>query len=258
MKLKVLHLTLKSLWNSEYTMYINLVVAKLLAVDTDALRLKKVALDLQGVLPYLAKIAAQELGNLKTLTLTTLDTTRDLLFDGLVDLAYAYEKMHVPAELDAVAQIQHFFTTHGRDISSANYLSESQRLNDMFTAYDNNSLVKAAAQTLHMVPYFELLRTANTQFVTEFNLRSDEEATAEKVDSKAIRAECDDKLNALFTAIDYCIREYDGIDYTELVNKINEITAYYKAQLKARATRHHNGADVTKEAPIEDFPVSDI
>jgi len=38
--------------------------------------------------------------------------------------------------------------------------------------------------------------------------------------------------------------------YTTPANELNDLIAYYKTQLKARATRRKAGKDVSKETPI--------
>jgi hypothetical protein len=44
--------------------------------------------------------------------------------------------------------------------------------------------------------------------------------------------------------------EYDELDYATTANEINDLVAYYKTQLKARATRRNGGDDVSGEKAI--------
>jgi hypothetical protein len=57
-------------------------------------------------------------------------------------------------------------------------------------------------------------------------------------------------LTAFFDAFEFCSSEYDDLDYVTPANELNDLIAYYKTQLKARATRRKAGKDVSKETPI--------
>ena len=97
---------------------------------------------------------------------------------------------------------------------------------------------------------FDQLRMVNTQFATLFLQRNAENAAVEVVDSQAIRTETDKALTAFFDAFEFCSSEYEELDYATPANEMNDLTNYYKTQLKARSTRRNSGKDVSTEKPI--------
>ena len=143
-----------------------------------------------------------------------------------------------------------FLDIHGRDIDSANYSSETNRMNDLLADYDGKPEVQAAAVALNLKMLFDQLRMVNTQFATLFLQRNAENAAVEVVDSQAIRTETDKVLTAFFDAFEFCSSEYEELDYATPANEMNDLTNYYKTQLKARSTRRNSGKDVSTEKPI--------
>jgi len=46
------------------------------------------------------------------------------------------------------------------------------------------------------------------------------------------------------------LSEFEELDYQTPANEMNDLINYYKAQLKARATRRNAGKEVHTETPI--------
>jgi hypothetical protein len=243
-------LKLTNLRNSEYTQFINQLAAIITKYNAEALHLKKASDRLMSMLPNLAKIKAQELGNELSNTLHEFDIERDTLLTAIVAQEKTMGKLSLASVAPHVVVLNRFLDIHGRDIATANYNAETKRIEDLLTDYDAKADVKTAVEALNLKILIDQLRTVNTQFADLFLQRTGEESSVEKVDTRAIRAETDKVLNAFYIAFEFCSSEYDDPDYQTPANELNELTAYYKTQLKARATRRSEGKDVSKEEPI--------
>ena len=251
MTVKISRLPFKTLWNSEYTLFVNQTVGIIEKYHPENLHLTKSFGKVKAMLPGLAKIKAQELSNENSKKLQDLDAERDAIITGIPAQVKTIGKMSSMASLAPhVVVLNHFFDTEGRDIATANYNSETKRIIDLLVDYDAKPEVKAAAAALNQGMFFEQLRVVNTQFDSLFMQRTEEDAAVEKVDARAIRAETDKVLTAFFDAIVFCSSEYDTLDYATPANEVNDLVAYYKAQLKARATRRNAGKDVSVEKAI--------
>jgi len=103
---------------------------------------------------------------------------------------------------------------------------------------------------LQLVIFFDHLSALNSQFDSLYMQRNNENSAIETVDSRAIRTETDKALKAFFDAFEIFSAEYDEPDYQTPANELNEFISHYKAQLKARTTRRHEGKEVHTETPI--------
>jgi hypothetical protein len=250
MTVKISRLPFKTLWNSEYTLFVNQTVGIIEKYHPENLHLTKSFGKVKAMLPGLAKIKAQELSNAISNQLQDLDTERDTLIIAIVALVKTMGKLSLPSVAPSVVALNHFLDIHGRDIASANYNAETERLNDLLADYDANPDVITAAEALHIKILFDQLRVVNTQFADLFMQRTSQYAAIEKVDVRAIRAEANKMLTAFFDGFEFCASEYDDLDYTTPANELNDLSAYYKTQLRARATRRNTGKDVSVEKPI--------
>ncbi|MEI8048261.1 MAG: DUF6261 family protein [Bacteroidota bacterium] len=250
MPVVISRLSFKALWNSEYTLFVNQIVVIAEKYDLANLHLQKPFGRVIAQLPYLAKIKVQEKSNALSNQLQDLDVERDTLVNAISMQVKALGKLSMPTIAPHVVVLDRFFDQHGRDIATANYNAETERLRDLLADYNAKADVKAAALALNLTLIFDQLSTVNTQFAALFLQRAEGDAAIEKVDTRAIRTETDKVLNAFFDAFEFCSSEYDDLDYATPASELNNLVAYYKTQLKARATRRNSGKDVSVETPI--------
>lgn len=250
MKTTINRLRFSHLWNSEYSIFVNQIVAIILKYQPEVLHLQKVYAKLTAMLPNLAKVKAQEQSSALSNSLHELDTERDTLINVIAAIVKALGKLSMQSVAPHVVVLKRFLNIHGSDIAKANYNSATELTRELLADYDAKADVKAAALALNLKMLFDELSIVNTQFATMFLQRTEEEAAQEKVDARAIRTETDKALTALFDAFEYCSDEYDEPDYATPANELNDLIAYYKTQLKARTTRRKGGDDVSNETPI--------
>ena len=255
MEITIDRLRFSHLWNSEYSKFVNQIVAIFAIYDPEALHLKKAFGKLLNVLPDLEKVKAQEVSNALSKPLQELDNERDTLLNAIVAQVKAMGKLTMSSIAPHVIVVKRFLDIHGRDIAKANYNSATDRTTKMLADYDAKADVKNAVAALNLAILFDQLSIVNTQFDNLFLQRSHDDVATEKVDARAIRTKTDKALNSFFNGFEFCSDEYDELDYQTPATEMNNMIAYYKTQLKARATRRCEGKDVSKEDPIDGSPI---
>ena len=254
MHVKISRLALKSLRNSEYTMFISQLVAILLKYNLDALQLRKSFDRLVALTPELDKIVAQDLSSAYSNKIRDLDAQRDNLFAIIVSMVKNLEKSGIATLAPHVELLKRLLDKHGRDIAEAGYSAETKRLNDFLVEISTNANLMAAITATNLALFIDQLRTVNTEFASKFMVRIEESSSSEVVNAYNIRLVSDKTLISFFRAIEFCSSEYEDLDYVTPANELNELITYYKTMLKARESRRMAGKDTSVEAPIEPKP----
>jgi len=254
MHVKISRLALKSLRNSEYTMFISQLVAILLKYNLDALQLRKSFDRLVALTPELDKIVAQDLSSAYSNKIRDLDAQRDNLFAVIVSMVKNLEKSGIATLAPHVELLKRLLDKHGRDIAEAGYSAETKRLNDFLVEISTNANLMAAITATNLALFIDQLRTVNTEFASKFMVRIEESSSSEVVNAYNIRLVSDKTLISFFRAIEFCSSEYEDLDYVTPANELNELITYYKTMLKARESRRMAGKDTSVEAPIEPKP----
>jgi hypothetical protein len=254
MHVKISRLALKSLRNSEYTMFISQLVAILLKYNLDALQLRKSFDRLVALTPELDKIVAQDLSSAYSNKIRDLDAQRDNLFAIIVSMVKNLEKSGIATLAPHVELLKRLLDKHGRDIAEAGYSAETKRLNDFLVEISTNANLMAAITATNLALFIDQLRTVNTEFASKFMTRVEESSTSEVINAHIIRRVSDKTLTSFFDAIEFCSSEYEDLDYVTPANELNELITYYKTMLKARESRRMAGKDTSVEAPIEPKP----
>jgi len=250
MSVKIIRLALKSLWNSEYPIFANQIIAIVTKYNPETLHLTKAFNKLTAFSPMLAKIKTQEKSSAISNLLSDLDDERDIIINSIIAQVKALGKISLPTIAPHVKVLNHFFDIHGRDIADAPYNAETKRIEDLLADYNAKEDVKQAAEALSQKILFDQLSAVNTEFAEQFLQRTEEIAADEKIDIRSTRSEIDKVLKDFFDAFEFCSREYEELDYQVPANELNNLITYYKTQLKARATRRNSGKNVSEEPPI--------
>ncbi|MCX6231304.1 MAG: DUF6261 family protein [Bacteroidetes bacterium] len=243
-------IVLRTLRNSEFTIFVNQFVGITAKHNPNNLHLAKPFEKLNLLLPEMAKIKAHEQGSALSNKLHDLDYERDLLLSAMMAQIKTMSKLNLPTVKPHTTVLNDFFDKHGHDIVNATFNAETKRIDDLLADYENTADVKSAFTGLNMDILINQLKIVNKNFADLFMQRNETEAATEKVNTRAIRLKTEKIFIDFLNAIDYCSMEYDELDYTPLINELNDLITYYKTQLKARITRRNAGKDVSVEGEI--------
>jgi len=250
MKSKIKRVQSVRLLNSEYSIFVSQLVAIFQQYDLDLLHLKKAFEKLFALLPMVVKIQVQEFSSPLSISLRELDRERDALINLIINYVKAVGKLRLASIIPHVLVMKRFVKIHVRDIAKANYNGATKLTKDMLDNYEVSEDVKAAVEALSLKLFFDYLRTVNQQFADMYLQRIDEVTEVEIVDARSIRIETDKVLKDLLDAFEFCSGEYEELDYETPAKKLNELTTSYILELKGRATRGKEDADVSKMEPI--------
>jgi len=248
--ISIIKFRFQGLWNSEYPLVVNRIIDITERHNPDALHLGVSFNRLAAFRPQLAKIEIQERADRDSATLSELDQQRDTLFNVIYTVAKAFQRVPIGDISNQAHRIVTLYKKHGTTMASANYTAQTKRLYDMQADFTANADAMTALETLSLKPLFTRMDELNRQFDALFMTRQLRQAETERVDTRAIRTECDKAITLLWNAIEHCMAERGEQPYIPLVNAINTLNAYYKQQLAARATRRKAKQPVEKEEAI--------
>jgi hypothetical protein len=237
------------LWNSEHPLVINRIAQIIESYNPAALHLDKAYDRLAATLPALALIEVKEKHTALSAEISELDNERDELVIALYIHAKYMSRLKLPSIAPPARVIKSLFERHGHDMATSNYSSETKRIADLLAEIEQNPEVAAAIAALHLTELVNRLATVNSEFEIKFMRRNSVLTSCEKVDARAIRLKADQAIQFVYQAIDFCVAEYPETNYTPMINALNELAAYYNAQIKARQTRREAGKDVAQETP---------
>ena len=250
----IIKIRFQGLWNSEYPLVVTRLIDIVERHNPHAIHLGVSFDRLATFRGQLAKIEVQERADRDSAQLSELDQQRDTLFNVIYTVAKAYQRTPIAEVSNHAHRIVTLYKKHGITMASANYTAQTKRLYDLVADFRANPDAMASLDALSLAPLFERMYEINCDFDALFMARKQRQAETERVDTQAIRTECDKAITLLWNAIDFCIAERGAADYTPLVNAINRLNAYYKQQLTARATRRKARQQVETETPIAPYP----
>jgi hypothetical protein len=197
-------------------------------------------IEVKAFLPDLDRIEAQERRWREAGQLNEAERARDEYVNTLIRTERTYSRVVVPGYEEASKRLTALFDKHGRDIATDTNIAETQRIYNLVEDIERTPDLLETLATLALMPVFEAMKHANSQFDALWQQRNRELSESERVDSKAIRANCVKALNALYEGIEYLASESDDPAWTQLIRTLSRLGSYYKQQLKARIARRKN------------------
>ena len=248
MKAIIHRLPLTHLLNSEYSIFVTQIIAIFAKYQPDLLHLKKAYERLTAMVPQLVQIKAQEVGNSITSLLEQLDNERNILIKGIMYQIRMMGKLSVPDLSSYVLTMKRFMDLYGSEIVTGNYNAATERTNKLLAEYNAKVDLQDAVDALYLKMVFDQLTAVNSRFAKLFIQRTEQQASLEHVDIRAIRFEADKVLLALFDAFEFCSSEYEDLDFKTPAKEVNELIDYYKMLIKGRTSRRNAGKEIGNEA----------
>ncbi len=249
MKTIIHRLPLTHLLNSEYSIFVTQLIAIFAKYQPGLLHLKKAYDRLIAMMPQLVKIKAQEVGNSITSSLEQLANERNILVKGIMNQIKMLGKLSMPDLESYVLTMKRFMEVYGSEITTGNYNAATERTNKLLAEYNAKVELQDAVDGLYLKMLFDQLSAVNSRFAKLFVQRTEQEASQERIDIRAIRIETDKELTALFDAFEFCSSEYEDLDFKTPAKELNELIDYYKMQIKGRTSRRNAGKEISNGAP---------
>jgi hypothetical protein len=164
--------------------------------------------------------------------LLNLDIVRDKKITTLRRAWNLYEHSDVPTEIEAYGRIKVILKNY-KGLEFENYEAETLGIDNFITEL-RLPINKEFVQTLGMLEHIKNLESANTNFKTIFNKRSNETVGTEVFETKKLRANI---LSAYTELADYIVvmaRQHKTSYYIDILTSINNGRKYYSDILAKR------------------------
>ncbi|MBD8082924.1 DUF6261 family protein [Chryseobacterium caseinilyticum] len=172
----------------------------------------------------------------KTKILLALDQRRDDAINGITVFLESHE-YHFEDQKRHNAQILlRNLANYGSGIARENYQSETAILNNIFSEWTNDSNLSDAVISLGLTSWLNELNDANTEFNTEYLLRTQEYGDANPQTIKSKREKTKVAYYALRDRIDalHAFSETVESPYTKVINELNALIDQYNTMLMNR------------------------
>ncbi len=251
MKTKIVRPHYANLRNNEYPLAVERTIGIAEKYDMQGMNLGRSSGILTGFRPRLLTMKVYVRKNKKIEAAGLLDSERDTLVKAFRGVVKALVDVELPQIKPHCALLNELLDSHKtQTIAGAGLSTETERLNNLEKDIIAGREIQTAITALGLQAVVTRMFDANREYETLFREIIADKSVAEHIDIPALRRECNKALGQFFDAIQYCAFEHEDIDYTGLVNEINQLNNYYRTQLKARATRRKNGKDTDNEEPI--------
>ena len=129
-----------------------------------------------------------------------------------------------------------------------NRIVVGQRIRGFIQQLEKNPEEMEAFVTLGFKKDIEKLKKANEDCINAAALRLTDKSKRPRVDKKLIAREAEDVISLLVDQVNQYQRSYKNLDYTLLVNELNELLTEYSKNINTRTTINKRSAKKKKEA----------
>lgn len=238
MKKGILSFGFTRLWNSEYALVIERILEIVKKHKPNTLHLDKAYQRLEALAPQLGQIQVQAKASGITNSITDTDDLRDRITIFIFKQIRNYKTLGIAPYHEAAKTLEVWAKKYNNSqLIAENYTSQTEKTTQLITEAEAEQELKTALQTLGLTEFITKLKETNTQFEQLFRNRTEEISKIPSIDVRSIRKSIDEATTKLFSAINFCKEEYEDKDYTPLINELNELLSYHKAQLKNRSKK---------------------
>ncbi|MGC9151899.1 MAG: DUF6261 family protein [Microbacter sp.] len=158
------------------------------------------------------------------------------LIRAIIAQVKSLKRVNLETQATDITLLDAFISQFLQPIVRTDWSNRTFNLDKMFAALSLDTNLQAAIANLNLSLLFdELSGLANSQKTIREN-RSASIRQQKKVDTLAIRSKATAVIRELFAAIDLAQIEHSEVDFTEMVNGINQCLNYYISQAKTRKT----------------------
>ncbi len=194
-------------------------------------------------LPLLKNLRKVYKKHQKTVTLISLRKERKNLAAAIVTQVKAAKKANLAAQQSDLEMVIPFVEEHLGDIQSENSVAQSESLKVMFDALDGHQTMSDSFAALGLSPYVEQLRTVQESIIVTFDSRNTSRSTRPRMKTNAVKVALTEPLMDLLNDIEISSKKYPALDYTPLIDELNEFLKPFVANIKAKSTRSKNAKE---------------
>jgi hypothetical protein len=236
LKIKIIRIPVKDLKVLEFPDFAADICELIEKHNPVALKIDGVFGLLKAYMPEVEKITVRERSHPMTAVLQTLRLSRDQTLGSILTIMKGHRKISLEPMATAASIALPILDKYLTEINRISSLSKRKRLSLLFDEMDTNSEFATALETLGLKVLVVELKRLSNEIVTLLKSRRDANVQAERVYNYTIIANASTALTNLFKTIEINSLIETNVDYSPLVNALNEILTEYNAILSARST----------------------
>lgn len=164
---------------------------------------------------------------------------RDRVLQAIKSHAIAVEKAGVNDQAEHAAIVLPVINRYLKGFNSNNRGEKSEKVGQLLSLLSTAEMI-TALNKLGMTPYIDELKVIQTAVTANAAYRRDAIVSRTKSQTQEIKAKVLYALRNLLKAIELASIEHTDLDYTPLINELNNYLATLSGVLKARRTRRMN------------------
>jgi hypothetical protein len=172
----------------------------------------------------------------QTTQLATVRKSCNNLIETIVSQVRNIVKAKLENQAEAIALVAPFVKRYLKPIVEADWMKKTDYLKEMFTNLEGNIALQTAIDQLSLKIYFDELKSQLESQKEIIETRSESIRERKKSNHQELQVVNKTALQELFAAIELAQIEHPDVDYSQLINGINEKLVYISAQAKTRST----------------------
>lgn len=237
---------LPKLRNGEFLQFMTDALGIVNLNNATTLQVKQQYTNLQTVNKSMEALFKVDTSSPVTEEIQALDARRDAAINGIMAVINGYTYHFNDATKAHAMALSHHLSTFGVSIAKNNYQSETAILRSIINDWNTQPELTAALTALNLTNWKKELETANTEFSSQYLIRTQQLGAAEPVTMVDKRIEATNAYYALRDKIDAYHTINDGANpYGKAVKELNALIDQYNTLLAGR-----QGAAVASDASV--------
>lgn len=227
---------LPKLRNAEYLQYMKDFAGIINLNDPATLQIDAKLAAFNAKTSELEELFKKALANDLTKVILALDERRDNAINGITAFLQGYSYHYEEDKKHNARKLLTNMALYGSGIARQNYMAETATINNLIRDFGDQPELATAVTAFRLQPWIDELADANTQFNTEYLVRTQEYGDANPDTIKTKREEVNVTYYALRDRIDalHTLVETPPSPYITVINQLNALTDQYNVLLLHR------------------------
>ena len=243
MKSSILNISFSKLLKLDVQFLASSVIAIVEKHDPEALKIKEIFDILVKQKPQIKLLKVGYGAHPITLKLSNLRTKRDAYAQAMIDQMKTLERVKESGKEEALIVAKPIVFRYLQNLSKNKEKSIRQTLIQFFDLVAENGQFQTALETLDLLSYLDKLQSVNTVIDEEYELRRENVSARPKDKTPDLVASIMSDIRDLFKQIEVAQIKHPEIDYTPLIDELNNEIARAKAEIKARKSINKKKAE---------------
>ena len=243
MKKKILKISFSQLLKLEFQYLASSVIEIVEKHDPEALKIKEIFDILVKQKPQIKLLKVRYGPHPITLKLSNLRFSRNAYAQGMIDQLKTLERVKESGTEEALIVAKPIVIRYLQNLSKNTEKTIRQTLIQFFDVVAEDGAFQMALETLGLLSYHDNLQSVNTAIDEQYILRRENVSARPKDKTPDIIAAIMSDTQDLFKQIEVAQIKHPEIDYTTLIDELNNEIAKAKAEIKARKSYNKKKAE---------------